>query len=647
MISLLYAILAVLCLTFLIFIHELGHYWMARRVGMRVDTFSIGFGRPIYQWERDGVKWQIGWLLCGGYVKIAGMDTDEKTDPYSIKDGFFGNTPFNRIKVLFMGPFVNILFALIAFALLWGIGGRSKNFAEYTHKIGWVDQQSELFQDGVRPGDEVVSYGVHPFQSAADHLYAPMTSGDHITVNGLKDKTPFSYTVKTYPHPDAIDKGILTSGILQPASYVIYNRTPGGKENPLPEGSPLIGSGIEYGDSIVWVDGEMIYSSKQLHAVVNSERSLLTVKRDGKTILRRVPRVQTGELKLSPEFKEELIDWQFEGHLNRIRLPALITIPYIVDDFNYVDGRAKFIEGEVEDKVFPKTLFTGLDEPLQPGDQIVAVEGSPVKYPYQMLSLLQEKRLNIIVDRDPQAIQQISWEQSDQNYDQNLNRKDIQAIADSIGTDHPVEKAGHFYLLKPITPKNRSSFALSPEKQAQLNADIAEQKKQIESIEDPERRTRELQALDKQEKQLLIGLPGIQDRKVNYNPNPFVQFNDVFQQIWRMMTALFTGSISPKWMSGPVGIVQAVQEQSRTSLKEMLFWLGAISLNLGVINLFPVPPFDGGGIVMALSELVTGRRLKAKTMERLVYPFAVILIVFFLFITYHDLTRIFGRFLKW
>ena len=151
LISMLYIIVAILGLSFLIFIHELGHYFMARRLGMRVETFSIGFGKPIYSWVRDGVKWQIGWILFGGFVKIAGMDTSEGRDLYEIKDGFFGKKPWDRIKVSFMGPFVNIVFALIAFTVLWSIGGREKNFSDYTRKIGWIDPKSELYIKGIRP----------------------------------------------------------------------------------------------------------------------------------------------------------------------------------------------------------------------------------------------------------------------------------------------------------------------------------------------------------------------------------------------------------------------------------------------------------------------------------------------------------------
>ena len=92
-VSILYVILAILGLSFLIFIHELGHYFMARRLGMRVETFSIGFGKPLYTWEKDGVRWQIGWLLFGGYVKIAGMDARSNRISMKSKMDFLANAP--------------------------------------------------------------------------------------------------------------------------------------------------------------------------------------------------------------------------------------------------------------------------------------------------------------------------------------------------------------------------------------------------------------------------------------------------------------------------------------------------------------------------------------------------------------------------
>lgn len=645
--SLFYIVLAILGLSFLIFIHELGHYWMARRVGMRVETFAIGFGRPIYAWERKGVRWQIGWLLFGGYVKITGQDMETGKDPYSIPDGFFGKPPLDRIKVAFMGPFVNLVFAFLVFGLIWLTGGRDKNFADHTHIIGWVDPHSELYVDGLRPGDEIVSYDDHPYQGFKDNLYAAMLGGNEIDVNALKidyatgKKTPFNLKVKTYPHPNAVEKGVKTTGILSSANYMIYNTLPGGKENPLPEGSPMQGSGIQYGDRLVWVDGEMIFSGRQLAHVLNDQRALLTVVHDDKISLRRVPRVEVQELKLDTQVKEELVDWQYEAHLNGVKIQKLMTIPYILNNECQVENVVKFIDKDKEEEAFPAHPYSELETPLQPGDKIVAVDGIPVAHSFELLAHLQTHQVDVIVERNAAEISMIPWNIADEDFDHDVDWKDMHKIVQSIGTDKPVDSAGNLHLLKPITPKMLSEFALTPEKQAWLTTELMEQKKEIESIEDPEKRAQALQLLQNKEKELLLGLPMLQDRKVTYNPGPIKMFEDVFNEIWRTLVAMVSGVFNPKWLTGPIGIVQVVQNTWMIGSKEALYWIGAISLNLGIINLLPVPVLDGGTILITLIEMVTRRRVSPKTLERIVIPFAILLIGFFIFLTFNDLSRIY------
>lgn len=654
--SIFYVILAILGLSFLIFIHELGHYYMARRLKMPIDTFSIGFGKPIYTWQRDGVRWQIGWLLFGGYVKIAGMETQEQQrDPFALRDGFLSRSPLDRIKVAFMGPFVNIVFAFLAFIALWIIGGRVKNFSEYTHKIGWVDPKSELYALGVRPGDEILSYGGNSFQGAIDHTYAPMTStSDEIEVKGFhidprtKEKMPFSYLVKIYPHPYALEKDVKTTGILQSASYLIYDRQPNNNENHLPEGSPMQGSGIEPGDRIVWVDGELVYSLQhQLPHLLNDSRALLTIQRGQEIFLRRVPRVRAEELKLDSEFKEELIDWQFEAQLNGIKIQKLYTIPYNLNNEGVVESEVRFIDQENEEEAFPQYPYSILETPLQAGDRIIAVDGFPVAYSYEILLHLQQKHVNMIVERSPELKKMPSWKQADKLFDQQYNWQDLQRLITQIGisptTD--IRFSGNLYLLEPVEPKTRSEFTLSPETQAQLANELQIQRKEIESIRDPEKRAIALHQFESRDKQLFLGLPGVRDQSIQYNPNPLTLFNKVFKEIWHTLNALFTGSLNPKWMSGPIGIVQVVHEHSMVSLKESLFWLGLISLNLGILNLLPLPVLDGGTILFSFYEILTGRRLKPKTIERLIIPFALLLIGFFIFLTYNDLVRLFNHFL--
>lgn len=646
MISLIYVVLAILALSFLIFIHELGHYFMARRVGMRVETFSIGFGHPIFSWERDGVKWQIGWLLFGGFVKITGQELDKEQDPYTIPGGFFAKSPFDRIKVAFMGPFVNIVFGLIIFSLLWADGGREKNFSEFTHKIGWVDPHSELYALGVRPGDEIASYDGHLYESAKDHLYAPMTSPSALQIKGFKnnyqtgEKIPFDYTIKPYPHPASLEKGIVTGGILQSARFIIYNKHPGGQENPIPQGAPLQGSGIQYGDRIIWIDGELIFSDQQLNHILNDGKALLTVQHGGKVFLRRVPRVPVQDLKFDNEFKQEMTDWQYEARLNNIKISNLYTIPYGLTNDGVVEKTLRFIDKDNEKEAFPRHPFSELEQELVPGDRILAVDGKPISHSYELLAMLQKHQVNIIVERSPEGLKKISWQDADEDFNRQIDWINVKKISQSIGTRNLVAQAGNIALLKPVTAKPLNDFTHDP----RLNAELIEQKKEIESIDDPEKKAQIRQLVENRAKQLKLGLPSIQDRRVDYNPNPLKLFTNVINEIRNTFVALITGALNLKWLSGPVGIVQVVHDNWMVGVSEALFWIGAISLNLGIFNLFPIPLLDGGTILFCLGEIVTGKRLSPKAMERLTIPFAILLIGFFIYLTYNDLIRAFGRF---
>ncbi|MFI0434916.1 MAG: site-2 protease family protein [Parachlamydiaceae bacterium] len=648
-VSILYVILAILGLSFLIFIHELGHYYMALRLGMRVETFSIGFGKPIFSWMKDGARWQIGWLLFGGYVKIAGMETGDQRDPYEVKDGFFGKSPLDRIKVAFMGPFVNIVFALFAFAVLWGIGGRQSHFSDHTRKIGWIDPKSELFAKGIRPGDEIASYNGQPFESAKDHVSAPMISNGDVEIKGYvvdshtKKKMPFSYHVKPYQRPNALDKDVVTTGVLHSANYVIYGNRESGEATPLPEGSPMVGSGIEPGDRIVWVDGFEIYSLQQLAHILNEAKALVTIQRGQDVLLRLVPRVPIEELKLTSEVKEELVDWQFESQLQGTKIQKLYYIPYNLNNEALVEGLIKFIDQDKEGDVFTKHPFSSLEQPLEPGDRIIAVDGISVTRSYEIFTHIQKHQVSIIVERDPKLEQVPSWEQGDQLFEHQYKWEDLHHLISQIGLASVSQSSGNLVLLNPVVPKMLKDFQLSNESQAKWEDERQEQYRAIDNIEDPETRAHARSLLESRDKQMLLGLPAIQDGKVQYNPNPFALFKQVFEEIWHTLKALVTGSLNPKWMSGPIGIVQVVHTKSMMSLKEALFWLGSISLNLGFLNLLPLPVLDGGTICFSLYELLTGRRLKAKTLEKVIIPFALLLIGFFIFLTYHDLARLFSH----
>lgn len=647
--SLLYLVLALLGLGVLVFIHELGHYFMAKKVGMKVESFGIGFGKPIYTWEWQGVKWNLCWMPFGGYVKIAGMDSgDEKQDPTEVPGGFFSKSPLDRIKVAFAGPIVNILFAFLLFTLLWAVGGREKNFSEFTPVIGWVDPHSELYKDGVRPGDEVVAYNGRPFESAKDHLYAPLLNPSPVELQGFKvnesgEKNPFEFRVKSYAS-SLFDQEIKTIGITNPASYVIYNPSANDSIKKVFEGSPMENSGIQPGDRLVWADGQSIFSLIQLNSILNDQHILLTVQHGQEVSLRRVPRFKIGELKLDPEVKEELTDWQHEADLTEDKLINLFAIPYDLSYDAIVDSPLKLIDIDKQQK-FLQSPLSPIDALLEKGDKILAVDGVPVQYSYQLFRQIQNHQVLIIVDRG-MSWHPVSWKEANENFYRNFPWEKIETIASSIGKNNTVKHANHLFLLNPIVPKKISEFTFSPDKQEMITAERTKQKQAIENISDPEKRMQALKKLEVSENQLMLGLPGIQDLRVIYNPNPIQQFVDVCQEIWHTLVALFSGQLSPKWMAGPIGIVQIVQNSWAVSIREVIFWMGAISLNLGILNLLPIPVLDGGYICLFFIEMITRRRMKPQTLERLMIPFIFLVVGFFIYATYNDIVRLITTFFR-
>jgi len=642
-------ILALAGISFLIFIHELGHYWAAKLVGMEVEVFSIGFGKPLFHWDFGRTRWQVCLLPFGGYVKIAGQDQSGSTDPYKVPDGYYSKSPLSRIFVAVAGPLMNLLFAFLFFSLVFFLGGREKNFAEVTKKIGWIDVHSELFQKGVRPGDELLSYDDHPYKSSKDLLFLFLTEQGDVSVKGRHvnydtgEKKPFSYTVAMYPHPQALEPGLLTAGILQPASYLIYDKI-GKSENPLPEGSPMSDSGIAYGDRIVWVDGEQVFSLQQLNRVLNDERVLLTIKRGNKVLQRRVPRLLVRNFRLAPLVKAELEDWQYEEGLSVKRVEELYFIPYNITDTLFIEETLSFIDHEEQKEAFPEVPFSELEEPLLVGDIILAVEGTRVFSGHQFLQELQEKTVLVVVQRLKEPLLSPNAFKADQQFDHSLNVDSLKKMISSLGTDKTLTEVDDYVLLKPIKPKRHFEFSLSDASREEWTNLISQQRKQIESIEDPEKRAHALNLLENRENQLLLGLPGVQDEKVLYNPSPMEAFGDIVSEIQRTLYSLVTGTLNPKWMSGPIGVIQVVQKGASVGINESIFWMGFISLNLGIINLLPIPVLDGGMILLSFFELATGKKIKPKTMEMLIIPFAILLLCLFVFLTYNDVMRIINSF---
>lgn len=635
--TILYLILAIIGLGFLIFIHELGHYIVARRNGMTVEAFSIGFGKPIYRWEVNGVKWQLCWLPFGGYVRIAGMERKGHLEPYQIPDGFYGKKPWQRIKVALAGPVVNMAFAFIAFTAIWITGGQEKPFQQYTNVIGSVEPQSQLYSLGVRPGDTITSVDDKPVQGFTDLLTTLILNEKAKTLNGVKidydtgKKETFSYSFDPKLHGIALIESL---GIA-PAQYLIFDSFSS-------LSSPMEKSGIQPGDRIIWANGTFAFSREALTSALNQPKVLLTVHRGGQTFLSQVPRVKIGDLKIDAAQKAELDDWQHEAKLQS-KVQDLYFIPYNLANNCIVETNTGYLDQNAEEKMHTATCRSFCDLPLEAGDQVVAVNGTPVASSFDLLSQLQTQNALIVVQRSKET-PLANWKKADASFESSVDPKQLFALTETIGSSHPSTQVGDLHLLSPVTLVSMSDLLLDPKIREIALKQYEAEKKAIEKIENIQEREQQLELLKQSQKRLILGIQ-LRDRSVAYNPTPTAQFFGVFEQTWKTLLNLVTGYISPKHLAGPVGIVQALQYSWANGIKDALFWLGFVSLNLAFLNLLPIPVLDGGHILFALIESVTKKPIKSRTMERLIIPFIILLIGFFIYITYHDLARLFGKFL--
>lgn len=639
MMTFVYIVLALLGISFLVFIHELGHYFVAKRQKMKVEVFSIGMGKPLISWMRKGVKWQICPLLFGGYVKIAGMEPSEKRE----KDNstFYGSGPLARVKVLLAGPVVNLAFALVAFTAIWLLGGRSEQFSKHTKIIGAMDPASELYQKGVLPGDELRKYNDRVYGGYQDLLTQSVIHEEQASVELYKvgyftgEKKLVDYTVKPY-EMSALSKGFQTVGILTPASYLIFAGHSSESEN-----SPLVGSGIELADRIVWVDGELIFSQAMLQEALNDSSAFVAIEREGKTLLGRVPRLEVQDIKMPPEELAEIEDWHFSRKGN-VLIQSVKVLPYLISDEMVVEKELPFID---RDSHFTKpSLYRAareVDLTLKPGDKILMVDGEKVDSLASLRNRLESKHVQVIVERSSSLLNPVSWEKEDEAFLHRTNWKQLLPMLSSVADEDPVTKSGSFVKLASIKPVKFKDFPLSPEQKASYEKALIERKKEIEAMPDEGAKIAALKELNKQENRLVIGAQ-FKDKQVIYNPGPFTLFSNVTEEIVTTLKALFSGKTNPKHMGGPLLVVSVIQKSMSVSSKEALYWLGAISLNLGLLNLLPIPVLDGGHITIAAIEGVRKKPLKASTIKMLMLPFAILLIGFFVFITYQDIFRLMG-----
>lgn len=145
-----YVVVAVLVLFgAAIFIHEFGHFWVARKLGMKVEEFAIGFGPKIYSWKRNGIEYSIRWIPAGGFVKLPQMVTSEALEGEASRD-VPPAPPLHKTLTAFAGPFMNVVLAFAIATIIYFVG---LPVPVNPPIIGYVEPGSAEAKLGIRDGD--------------------------------------------------------------------------------------------------------------------------------------------------------------------------------------------------------------------------------------------------------------------------------------------------------------------------------------------------------------------------------------------------------------------------------------------------------------------------------------------------------------
>jgi regulator of sigma E protease len=152
----------VLVLSFLVFFHELGHFIIARLLGVKVEVFSVGFGKKLFSKKYGDTEYRIAMIPLGGYVQMKGQDDLEPISNNYEKDSYMSKTPFQRILILLGGPIFNILLAFLIYC-----GVALNGYKRLAPEIGGVIPNSSAV-NVLKKGDLILSINSRPIKSWND-----------------------------------------------------------------------------------------------------------------------------------------------------------------------------------------------------------------------------------------------------------------------------------------------------------------------------------------------------------------------------------------------------------------------------------------------------------------------------------------------
>jgi regulator of sigma E protease len=241
----------------LIFVHELGHFLMARRLGVRVLTFSLGFGPKLLKFTRGDTEYAISAIPLGGYVKMAGENPDEARS--GRPDEFLSKTKWERFLVYIMGPVMNLLLAFVVTAAVLYQGAESPAYEQEPPIVGAVIKDSPAARAGLQIGDRVVNVAGREMKTW-DQFFIEIGSRADRETEIVVDRGGRRETITVTPEPKTkYEVGEI--GVLPEARLQLAEVTPGMAADR---------AGLRRGDVIAALDGKLDPEQQALIAHIKS-----------------------------------------------------------------------------------------------------------------------------------------------------------------------------------------------------------------------------------------------------------------------------------------------------------------------------------------------------------------------------------------
>ncbi|MAI77702.1 MAG: hypothetical protein CL917_02035 [Deltaproteobacteria bacterium] len=258
-----YAFAAIPMLGILVFVHEFGHFIVAKLCGVRVLRFSLGFGSPIgfgnhrLRWERGGTEYVVAWVPLGGFVRMLGQSIPgegggEDPEPVDVRpDEYLESKPvWQKIAITVAGPLMNLVLPVLIFMVMLWVG-----IPKVTSVVGMVERESPAAEVGLRPGDEIVAIDGEPVRwwSEVDRQIREH-QGEEVELTVLRGDESLEIEV-----PRGARSALDEFGDAESIGWVGL----GSQRLPalvgIPQADSLAGqSGLRSGDRVIEVQGESV-----------------------------------------------------------------------------------------------------------------------------------------------------------------------------------------------------------------------------------------------------------------------------------------------------------------------------------------------------------------------------------------------------